>query len=204
MEFLINPNISYVLLILGFVTAILALFSPGTGVLELGALVMLALAGYGIANLPINSWAFAIMALGIIPLVLALVRARKNTHRRSVPLMLLAVLAFLVGAALLYQGSTWLSAVNPILILLLSLGTLGLTWLMATKLMEAASSQPAFDLDQLIGMTGQVSSDIRGQGTVYVNGEEWSAFSDHFIPAGSSVRVLRREGLALEIEPIKH
>ena len=39
MEFLINPNISYVLLILGFVTAILALFSPGTGVLELGALV---------------------------------------------------------------------------------------------------------------------------------------------------------------------
>ena len=64
MEILINPNISYVLLILGFVIAVLALFAPGTGFLEFSALVALGLAGYGIANLPINAWAFIFIALG--------------------------------------------------------------------------------------------------------------------------------------------
>ena len=36
MEFLINPNVSYLLLVLGALAAALALFAPGTGLLEAG------------------------------------------------------------------------------------------------------------------------------------------------------------------------
>ncbi|MBE0699371.1 MAG: NfeD family protein, partial [Anaerolineaceae bacterium] len=59
-----------------------------------------------------------------------------------------------------------------------------------------------FNLDQLVGMIGQANNDIRGQGSIHVNGEDWSASSKQFIPAGSSVRVLHRNGLVLEIEPL--
>ncbi len=54
MEFLQNPNITYLLLAGGLIFAVLALVSPGTGVLEIGALFILGLAGWGIAyyNLP--------------------------------------------------------------------------------------------------------------------------------------------------------
>jgi membrane-bound serine protease (ClpP class) len=198
MEFLINPNVSYVLLVLGFIIAILALFSPGTGIIETVALFALVLAGYGIINLPVNTWALAILAVSMIPFAVAL----RKTQKHRFLILGSAVLAFLIGSALLFQWDGWRPGVNLVLILLLSSLTLGFAWLVASKSVEAMTARPAFNLDRLVGMKGQVSSDIRGEGTVYVNGEEWSARSDTFIPAGSTVRVLRREGLMLEVEVV--
>ena len=199
MDILLNPNVSYVLLILGFLTAVLALFSPGTGVLEVIALFALALAGYGIANLPLNVWAFAIMVLGFIPFIIAL-RQPKN---RKLILIVTSALAFVLGSAFLFRGEGWRPAVNIILILLLSPLAVGLTWIITGKALEASTTRSVFDLQQLVGMTGQVSSDIHGQGSVYVNGEEWTAVSTRFIPAGSTVRVVRRDGLTLEVDLVE-
>jgi membrane-bound ClpP family serine protease len=200
MDFLTNPNVSYVLLILGFLATILALFSPGTGILEIIALFALALAGYGIVNNPFNWWALAIMALSIVPFIIAL---RQPKNKRLIWIVI-ASICFVVGSAFLFPGKGLQTGVNPILILILSPLAVGLSWLVATKAIEASSMQPAFDLSELIGMTGEVSSDIRGQGSVYVNGEEWTAVSKTFIPAGSKVRVLQREGLTLEVEPVEN
>ena len=199
MDLFINPNVSYVLLILGFMTAVLALFSPGTGFLELGALFALALAGYGIANLPVNSWAFALIGIGVVLFLLVLV----IPARLKALLMTLSALGVILGATLLFRSqASWLPAVHPALILILAPTTPLITWFLSRKIAESVSARSSFDQNQLIGMTGKASSDIRGQGTVYVNGEEWSALSQAFIPAGSPVRVLKRQGLTLEVEPI--
>lgn len=215
MDFLINPNVSYVLLIFGFLVAVLALFSPGTGVLEIVALFSLALAGYGIANMPVNVWAFAIMAVALIPFFLALRKLPRRTAGSPAPvempssalkerarLLGAAALAFVIGSALLFPWQGWQPGVHPLLILLLSALVVGVTWLIASKMLEAITSRPAFDLERLVGMQGEARSDIRGHGTVYVNGEEWTAYSKSFIPEGSPVRVLRREGLTLEVERV--
>jgi membrane-bound ClpP family serine protease len=201
MDFLINPNVSYVLLVLGLMTAALALFAPGTGLLEAGALIVLVLAGYGIANLPINIWAVVIILLGVIPFGLGLSKLLPLKERTR--LLVASMLVFLIGAAFLYRGASWLPAVDPLVFVIIWPIALGLTWFIAAKGMEAAAYKPVFNPDQLIGMTGQASSDIRGRGTVYVNGEEWSAVSHTFIPAGSAVRVLGRSGLTLEVDLIK-
>ena len=199
MDLFINPNVSYVLLILGFLTAVLALFSPGTGFLELGALAALALAGYGIANLPVNSWAFGLIGIGAALFLLVLV----VPPRIRALLMTISALGFILGATLLFRSqASWLPTVHPALILILAPATPVITWFLASKIIESATERSAFDPNQLIGMTGRASSDIRGQGTVYVNGEEWSALSQTFIPAGSPVRVLNRQGLTLEVEPV--
>lgn len=199
MDFLIDPNVAYVLLILGFLTAVLALLSPGTGLLELIALFALALAGYEIANLNINLWALIVMAVGIVPFLVAL-----RAPREARPMLIAAAaLAFVIGSTFLFRGESWLPVVSPVLVILLAPLAIGGTWWMTTKSMEAIAAKPVFDLDRLVGMTGQASSDIRGQGTVYVNGEEWTALSRTFIPAGSPVRVVRRKGLALEVEIVK-
>lgn len=199
MEFLINPNVSYVLLILGFMIAVLALFSPGTGFLEIAALFALVLAGYGIANLPVNTWALAILGLSLVPFIAALLQKGKL----RLVFLGAAVLAFLVGSALLFPWQGWRPGVSPVLILLLSIFALGLSWLMATKSVEAMAARPVFDLNRLVGMTGQASGDIRGEGAVYINGENWTARSKAFIPAGSPVRVIRRDGLVLEVEVVQ-
>lgn len=196
MEFLINPNVSYVLLILGFLIAILALFAPGTGFLEITAVFMLLLAGYGIVNMPVNAWAFVIIIVSLVPFGLAFRQPRKLRIIFLVGSMLL----FSIGSTLVFPWTGWQPAVSPVLVLLLAVLSIGFVYLIGVKSVEAISARPTFDLDRLVGMTGQASSDIRGEGTVYVNGEEWSARSRGFIPAGSSVRVLKREGLVLEVE----
>jgi membrane-bound serine protease (ClpP class) len=201
MEFLINPNVSYVLLVLGLMTAAIALLAPGTGLLEAAALITIALAGYGIINLPVNGWALLVIIAGAVPVALALLL--RMPRKRKIWLLLVSVLIFLIGSALLFGGQGWVPAVNPILMLILWPLALGLTWLIAEKAMEASASRPVFDLDRLVGMIGKASTDIRGQGTAYVNGEEWTAISDTYIPAGSKIKVLRRNGLTIEVDIVK-
>ena len=76
MEILIDPNVAYLLLVVGIVLAIMALFAPGTGVLEVGALFVLFLTGWEISQLPINLWALVILVIGVIPFILAVRKSR--------------------------------------------------------------------------------------------------------------------------------
>lgn len=195
MNILLDPNVAYVLLVGGFLLAILALFSPGTGLLELGALFSLLLAGYSIYNLPINGWAMLVLALGVFPFLLAVRRSRNW-------LFLVVSIAALVGGSLfLFRNESGGPAVNWALAAIVSLLTAGFMWLVARKGLEAVA-RPKASLDNLIGMTGEARTSVFHEGAVYVAGEEWTARSAAIIPAGSRVRVLAREGLLLIVEPV--
>jgi membrane-bound ClpP family serine protease len=53
-----------------------------------------------------------------------------------------------------------------------------------------------------VGAIGVAKSDIGRNGVAYVAGEEWSARSESgAIPKGSELRVKRKEGLSLIVEP---
>ncbi|MEW6651353.1 MAG: hypothetical protein AB1453_14360, partial [Chloroflexota bacterium] len=73
---LMDPNVAYVLLVVGLVLGILSLFSPGTGLLEIGALFALVLAGIGALSYQINPWALALLIGGVVPFYFALRRSR--------------------------------------------------------------------------------------------------------------------------------
>ncbi len=66
--------------------------------------------------------------------------------------------------------------------------------------MEATSARPTHDLAGLVGQIGEARTKINDEGSVLVAGELWSARSEKPIPAGSSIRVLRREGFILIVE----
>lgn len=198
MDFLIDPNVSFVLLVLGFLISILSLLAPGTGILEITALLMIALAGYGIVNLPLNLWAFLIMLLGVAPFIVGYL---KNLRWQNS--IALSTVAFVLGAAFLYRGDNWLPSVNIFLILFLAPIIVGVTWFISKKSLEAIRSRPTMNVDNLIGTTGITKSDIRGQGTIYANGEEWTASSTIFIPTGKQVRIISRSGFVLEVEPVE-
>jgi membrane-bound ClpP family serine protease len=77
MEIILDPNVAYLILMVGVVLAIMALFAPGTGVLEVGALFMLFLAGWEISQQPINLWALLVLILGVVPFIIAVRRSHK-------------------------------------------------------------------------------------------------------------------------------
>ena len=175
--------------------AIMALLAPGTGVLEVSAVIGLILAGYVAAQLPVNFWALGVLLLGVVPFLLAL---RKS---RQLVFLGISILALVVGSVFLFHGVGLRPAVNPVLALIVSSLSAGYLWIAARKILETEFVRPSHDLTSLIGVVGEAKTDIKNEGSVQILGELWSARSKQFIPEGSSIRVIGREGFVLEVEP---
>ncbi len=198
MEILLNPNLFYLLLVAGVLVAIMALFSPGTGILELGAFFLLLLAGWGIYMLPTNLWALGLLVLGVFPFILAV------RHSRQIIFLIIALIAFVIGSTYLFQGDSWWQpGVNPLLAIIVSLLSAGYLWIATVKVLEAERRRPSHDLAGLIGALGEAKTAIYNEGSIQVAGELWSARSAAPIPEGSMARVIGREGFILEVEPSK-
>jgi membrane-bound serine protease (ClpP class) len=197
MEIFLNPNLFYLLLVAGLLLGIMALFTPGTGLLELSAFFLLLIAGWGAYRLPVNWWALGVLVLGVFPFILAVRRSRHLVF------LVIALLAFIIGSTYLFQGKQWWQpGVHPLLAVVVSLLSAGYLWIATTKALEAERMRPAHDLAALVGVIGEAKTDIYTEGSVQLAGELWSATSAQPIPAGSRVRVTGRQGLMLEVEPV--
>lgn len=196
MDILLEPNFAYLLVVGAFLLTLMAFATPGTGILEIGALFTILLAGWACLNLQLNYYALGLLVLGIFPLT-ALFRTRRSIF------LVLSILFLEVGSAFLFRGEGWQPAVNPLLAIVVSVGTAGLYWIAAHKIMEAEQARPTHDLSRLIGLAGETRTDLKTTGSIYLDGELWSARSDQPIPKGTPVRVIGREGLVLEVEQIQ-
>lgn len=193
---ILNPNIAYLLLVFGALLGILAVLSPGTGLLEVGAGFLLLMGGVEIVSLQValNWWAVALVVLGVIPFLLAVRKSGQLVY------LAFAILAFMLGSAYLFRGEVWWQpGVDPILALLTSTLTGGFLWLAVRKSIEAWLTPPRQDVNALIGRTGEAKTDIHIEGSVQLAGELWSAQSEQPIPAGAMVKVVGREGLILTV-----
>ena len=196
MNTLVNANIAYLLLMFGSIFLMMAIVTPGTHLLEGGALLMLAAAGYEIYNLGFNWWALIILVLALVPFIFSI---RKSGREWALGLSLLALI---VGSLYMFPGTGFLPAVNPVLAVVISLMSAGFLWFVVRKGMQAFHARPLQDLQNLIGQTGQAKTEIAilNGGSVQVASELWSARSEAPIPAGSRIRVVSREGFTLIVE----
>lgn len=199
MTLLLDPNIAYLLLALTIFFATLAVLVPGTGLLEVATLVVGTLAVYAMLHLALNWWALGILVLGIAAMGCAL------WHERWAALCLtMAALGFLVGSVTLFRVPERWFAVHPALALTVSLLLGGYFWFGVRKGLEAWHRQPLANTpDKVIGQIGETRTAVHHTGSVHVGGEDWSARSAQPIPAGVRVRVVRREGLTLIVEPVE-
>lgn len=197
MNFLLDPNVAYLILVVGLILGMLALFTPGTGILEIGALFAVFLAGYAVYSLPINTWALILLVVGVVPFFFA-VRKFKQWYW-----LLPAIASAVVGSVFLFRAEAGSPAINPIFAIIVSVVSILLMWLIGIKSIEALRLDPAQDLGTLLEKVGEARTDILLEGTVYVSGEEWTARSEKRIPVGGQVKVTGREGLVLIVEQIK-
>ncbi len=194
MDFLLDPNVAYLFLLAGVLFGLLAIVTPGTGLLEVGAFFCLTLAGYAVYNLSFNWWAFVILALSIVPFFYAFQSPKRE------PFLVLSILGLVAGSVFLFARENGQPAVNPLLALVASGLLTGFLWIAVRKAVQAASIRPTHDLARLVGQSGESKTQIHSDGSVQVGGELWSARSDKVIPVGSPIRVIGREGFLLVVE----
>jgi membrane-bound serine protease (ClpP class) len=194
MDILLNPNIAYILLVLGSILLLMAIVTPGTHLMEGGAFLLLVLAGYAIYQLGFNLWALIVLVLSLVPFVYAIQKPKRERF------LALSLLGIIVGSVYLFPSGGWLPAVNPFLAVIVSALTAGFLWLVVRKGIQAHHARPLQDLSTLIGKIGQARTEVHDSGSVQMAGELWSARSEKSIPVGTRVRVVSREGFVLVVE----
>lgn len=200
MDFILNPNIAYLLLAAGVFFTVLSLLSPGTGVLEVLGLITLVLAGWAVFSLSeiINWWSLIILLAGFVLFILAIRRPKQFGYLAA------SIAALVVGSAFMFSSEDWwIPAVNPFLALAVSLFMGVFFWIVGGKILEARSVRPTHDLEGLVGEVGIAKSEIHEEGSVQVSGELWTASSKRPISEGTQVKVVERDGFILVVEPIQ-
>jgi membrane-bound serine protease (ClpP class) len=194
MDFLLDPNIAYLILLGAVLLGMMAIASPGTGLFEIGAFFCIALAGYAIYHLSFNGWALILLGLSIVPFVYAIQKPKRE------PFLALSILLLVVGSVFMFPRTEEQAIVNPFVAIIASALVAGFLWIAVRKSVEATGMRPTHDLTGLVGQIGEARTRVNDEGSVLVAGELWSARSETPIPAGSSIRVLRREGFILIVE----
>ncbi len=207
-SFLLEPNLLYLVLVTAAWIAVLALFVPGTGIIELlvaigllfglGGLVAI---GAGWPALLLLLVAFGLYALAILSQFLA-AREPARQFRLPVSSWTVALVATVVqiGAGLLLTTS--LPALAWWLVVALALGSLAIYRWMLLPTVNALRPPPQAGVEALIGARAEVRTrPIKpGQpGMVYLNGELWQAVSSEELAIGETVEVIAREGMRLTV-----
>ncbi len=194
-EFLTNPNVAYIFLLLGLWALAAAWTIPGTGFPEAAAVISLLLAAMGLARLPINT-----IGLGI--LLAAPVLFLVDLRVQGGGLRLAAVIGLIVGSVLLFRPgegavlSPWVIAGAAVI----SAGLFGWVFRLAVRAQRmAARTGP----QTLVGAEGIATTPIDPIGTVQVRSELWTAVAGTPIPAGTPVRVVAVEGVRIRVVPVQ-
>lgn len=191
-----NPNIAYLLLLLGVYGILFELSNPGAifpGVL--GA-ISLILAFLAFQMLPINYAGLALMAMGVILFILEI-------NITSYGLLTIGgIISLLLGSLMLFERTEPIMRVSW-KVIVPALGFTVLFFLLAIGLgVRAQRRTPVTGSLGLVGMTGVTRTDVDPQGEVSVHGEIWKAVSDNKIPAGAGIRVVETQGMVLKIEKV--
>jgi membrane-bound serine protease (ClpP class) len=197
---LANPDVTYLLLVLGIVGLVAEFHHPGTVVPGVAGALALVLALIGFSVLGVNWIGVALIVLGA-GLFIA------EAHAPGFGLLALGgLLAFVVGSWLLFMSPTDASSSTSgggVSLWLIALGALAVSgyFLIVLRTVLRARRLPyATGAESLLGQEGVATSDLTLHGTVRVCGEDWSAVADVGpIKAGETVEVLGVEGITLRV-----
>jgi membrane-bound serine protease (ClpP class) len=197
---LVDPNVTYLLFILGIIGLVGEFHHPGTLFPGIVGAVALVLALVGFSALGVN-W------IGVALVVLAAGLFVAEVHTPGFGLFALGgVLAFVVGSLLLFMpilGSSPTTShgyVSPWLIALGAIAVSSYVLIVLRAVLRTRRLRSRSGSEALLGQEGVVTSDLALRGTVRVGGEEWSAIAEVGpIEAGETVEVLAVEGLTLRV-----
>ena len=191
-----NPNIAYLLMLLGTLGLIFEFTHPGVGFPGIAGLICLLLALYAFQTLPISYAAVALIAVGIGLLVAEVQVASYGL------LGVGGVIALTLGSLMLFESPDPHLRVS-LQVILPTVATLAAIILFVVQRALRAQAAPvATGAQGLIGAVGEASTALNPDGQVFVHGELWNASSPQPIRRGEQVRVVRVDGLRLHVNPV--
>ncbi len=194
-----DPNVAYILLLLGVLGIFFELSHPGTLFPGIVGALSLFLAFFAFQMLPVRAAGVALVVLAIVFFILEI----KITSYGALAMAGIASLLF--GTLMLFEGGpgrvglsvgVWVPTL--VLVSLVFVGAIVLA-------VKAQRTKRLTGPEGLLGEVGLARSDLLPEGRVFVHGEIWNARSadGSAIPAGARVKVVRVEGLRVLVEAVE-
>jgi membrane-bound serine protease (ClpP class) len=192
---LTDPNVVYVLLIIGLWAAAAAVYVPGTGLLEVAAFMCLALAIAGLIQLPVN-------VVGVMLIVVAGLLFIIDLKVQSVALTVGAAVSLVMGSVFLFPPADGVPPVSPWLIAGVTLASIGFFGLALAAAIRAQRLRAKVTAETIIGKRGVVTTPVDPVGTVQVESELWTAVADEPVGPGEEIEVVGLEGLRARVKRV--
>jgi len=189
-----DPNIGFILLILGALGIYVEFSSPGTIFPGVAGAILALLGLSALSVLPIN-WVGA--ALLVLALALFVLEAKFTSHGI---LGVGGTIAMILGAMLLIEAppefrirfATAASVAIPFAVI---------TMFLVSLVIKARRNKVITGEQGMIDAIGEARTSLEPAGKVFVRGEYWDAVADEPVPAGERVRVVEVEGMVLKVKP---
>jgi membrane-bound serine protease (ClpP class) len=190
-----NPNIAFILMLVGIYGIIFEFMNPGTIFSGVIGAICLVIGLFALNLLPVNYAGIGLIGLGI-----ALLVAEAFTPTHGV-LGASGTVAFALGAIFLFEGDIPGFTLSPAVIVAATALGAGLALLAGAAAVRSHGRPVVTGNATLIGRSGEVLNWSAEQGEVHVRGERWRARAAAPLAPGQRVRVVGREGLTLVVEP---
>ena len=190
-----NPEIAYMLLLIGIYGLIFEGYNPGAIVPGVVGAICLLLALFAFQVLPVNYAGLALIALGIVLMIAEFFVPSFGA------LGLGGIVAFVFGSLILidtdipgFERPTGLiTAISTVA----GAGLLAIVWFA----MRARRQPVVSGIEEMTGLSAVALSSFDNEGHVFVHGERWKARTSVPVLQGQELRIRSIDGLLLEVEP---
>ncbi len=195
LNFISDPNVAYLLMLIGFYGLFFELTNPGAIFPGVVGGISLILAFYSFQTLPVNYAGLLLILIGVILFILEVKVASYGM------LTIGGIFSMILGSLMLYDSPfpfmrLSLSVIIPAV--LVTAFFFGITFRLAYK---AYKRRPVTGQEGLIGLEGIAKTDITlDGGMVFLHGEYWSAYSDNIIHKDEKIIVDEVKGLKVKVK----
>jgi len=187
-----NPNIAYILMMIGMAGLYFELSHPGAILPGVIGAISLILAFFAFQTLPVNYAGLLLIALAIIFFIAEIKVSSYGL------LSVAGLISLILGSVMLFENiRVSLNLMMPTIVLI---G--GFFIVIAFLAFRAYKGKPTSGMEGLIGETGVVEEKIDPVGLIFAHGEYWKATSTEVVEQGEKVRIIGSKGLELIVEKV--
>ncbi len=194
---LTNPNVAYLLMLIGVYGLLLEGYNPGAFLPGVVGAIALLLALYAFQVLAVNYAGLGLMLLGV-----ALIVAEAFAPSFG-SLGLGGVVAFVIGSIILMDTNAPGFTIARGLIGGIAVAGALVALLISTYFSRSRKRPVVTGAEQLLREPAVAMTDFERTGPVRVRGEIWNAVTSEAVKAGDPLRIVRVDGLTLQVEPLR-
>lgn len=198
LEILIDPNLVLILLSVGTLALIFELSNPGAILPGIVGVICIAIALFSLGTLPVNIAGLVLMAFAV---VLFIADIKMPTHGF---LTVGGIISFALGAVFLFSpsGNSGGPTLSPWTVVFATALMAAFFGFVVRKAVSAQKWPVKTGIQDLIGRAAVVRSVLNPTGTVFLEGETWTARSDGgSIDVGTEVTTVGVEGFTVHVVP---